>query len=498
MARLNSKASSKKVPNTVNAAGGAAFKQTDKLEFVSLLLTSLLQGQYYSTPEAQMARVEKLVGSISDKKFLAKAAIFARNEFGMRSITHVAAAEIAKTVKGESWTKDFLDKVIHRPDDMTETLAYYLSKYKAPIPNSLKKGFAKAFNRFEAYQLAKYRGEGKEVTLIDVVNLCHPKPTRKNSKALKALMKGNLKSSDTWESMLTQAGQNAENDEEKAEMKADVWKTLLTENKLGYFAALRNINNIMEQGDTDTFKLLLDTLTNEKMIAKSLVFPYRFLTAINNLKGSDDAKVRKAKVALNKALDLSCKNVPEFDGETLVVCDYSGSMGDGIDSNRGEGSLFGAIVAKANNADFMIFGDSGSLIKYNPANSTMTIAEEFMKNNQHNYQREGGSGVQVGHGTNFGSIFTTATKKYNRIIIFSDMQPNIGTGEPGRARAAYEKKFNCKPHVYAIDLTGHGTSAFPENRSYQLAGFSDKIFDIMKFVEEDRNALVNKIESVEI
>src|SRR4051812_41349974 len=110
---------------TTNLAGGEAYKQTPKLELLSILLTSFIQNQYYRSAGDTLSRVRELVASEADKKFIARAAIYARNEFGMRSISHAVAAEIAHTVKGEGWTKAFFDKVVHRPDDITEILSYY-------------------------------------------------------------------------------------------------------------------------------------------------------------------------------------------------------------------------------------------------------------------------------------------------------------------------------------------------------------------------------------
>jgi hypothetical protein len=39
---------------------------------------------------------------------------------------------------------------------------------------------------------------------------------------------------------------------------------------------------------------------------------------------------------------------------------------------------------------------------------------------------------------------------------------------------------------------------FPENNVFAIAGFSEKIFDIMKLMEADKNALLNTIKSVQI
>lgn len=507
MAKFSKKSSggpkaASKTPNVINRAGGVAYKQTNKLEFISMLLTSYIKDQFYQKADEQIGRVKTLVQGMSDKEFLAKAAIYARNEFGMRSVTHVAAAEIAKTVKGADWTRSFLDKVVHRPDDMTEILAFYMSEYGKPIPNSIKRGFAKAFNKFDGYQLSKYRGDGKEVSLIDVVNLCRPAATEQNRAALEGLVKGTLRATETWEAKLTQAGQNADNEKELAENKADAWKSLLIEKRLGYFAALRNINNMIAQADDETFDMLMTLLVNKKMIKNSLVMPYRYLSALDALTG-DSARVRKAKSALNQAIEISCDNIPKFDGKTLVVCDYSGSMGSTITDYRGKGSLFGALLAKSNNADFMIFGDDAALIEYELDTPALKLAEEFMSHNsegsymyRHTTTKNGGK-IQVGHGTNFNAIFERAAKKYDRIIIFSDMQGWRGGGAPYHSFKSYCTKFG-KPKIYSFDLAGYGDMMFPENDVYCLAGFSEKIFDIMKLLETDKKALITKIESVKL
>jgi hypothetical protein len=54
------------------------------------------------------------------------------------------------------------------------------------LPNALKKGFAKPLINLMNIKLAKYKGENKEVKLVDIVNLVHPVPTHRN----KALLNG--------------------------------------------------------------------------------------------------------------------------------------------------------------------------------------------------------------------------------------------------------------------------------------------------------------------
>ena len=469
---------------TENLAGGQAYAASDELALVSLLLTSFVNDQFYRNAQTSLDELRKLASKVKDKEFVAKAAIYARDRFGMRSITHALAGELTSELNGKEWGKNFYDKVVVRVDDMTEILSYYLAyktnKDNPKFPNALKKGFAKAFDKFDGYQLAKYKGENKEVKLIDIVNIVHPIPTQKNKEALQLLVKGELKSADTWESKLSQAGQVAESEEDLAALKADAWKGLISERKIGYFALLRNLRNIITQAP-DVVPAACELLTDERLISKSRVLPFRFATAYEEIsKLGSSTEVRNVLVAIGKALDISVMNVPKFDGDTLVVLDVSGSM-SGRPSEIA--SLFGAILAKSNNCDVMTFSTNSQYKAYNPMDSVMTIRNGFRF---------------AGGGTNFKSIFQNANKKYDRVVILSDMQGWMGYNTPSAEFSQYKKKFNANPFVYSWDLAGYGTLQFPENNVFALAGFSDKVFQIMELLEEDKHALLNEVRSIEI
>jgi hypothetical protein len=557
MSRFNEKSKGGKTITT-NLAGGKAYKQSAKLELVSLLLTSFVQDQFYRKADASLDRMAELLKQV-DPKFAAKAAIFARTKFGMRSISHATAAELAKHISGQEWGKDFYNKVIYRPDDMTETLSYYYGKLNGKsVPNSLKKGFAKAFEKFDSYQLSKYREDGKEVSLIDVVNLVSPKASDKNGfvqvdktkyvetlkaslenakrkknqkrfaelseklavalktegetvsiNALEALVYGMLKSTETWEAKLTNAGQVAESETEKAELKKEAWTSLISTRKIGYLALLRNLRNIIQQAP-ESVGVACDMLRDEKLIKKQLIMPFQFYVAIGEIeKIGNDSTVRKVLEAIDDAMEISVSNVPKFDGETLVVCDYSGSMDNklsamGTISYRQVGTIFGAIMAKANNADFMIFGSRAAYAPFSRKDSISTIIKQLDKHNRTgmgwNYKSKPSTNdvINVDHGTDFPETFKTANKKYDRIIYFSDLQGWRSGGAPTGAHAQYNAKYGANPIIYSFDLAGQGSGMFPEHKTYALAGFSDKVFDILKKLEQDRNALVNAIEEVEL
>lgn len=468
---------------TVNLAGGEAFQQTSKLELVSILLTSFLKDQFYRTEADTVARLRELMNK-ADPKFIAKAAIFARREFGMRSISHFVAAELGNRVKGAEWTKNFFKRVVRRPDDVLEILACHQAiTNKGPIPNAMKKGLGAAMSAFSAYDLAKYRKTGSEFSMIDAANLLRPR----SSEALQQLMKGTLPAADTWETKITQAGQAAGTDEERADLKGDEWARLVTEKQLGYMALVRNLRNILTHAP-QVVDLVCEQLVNEQAIKKSLMFPFRFLTAIDVVKTLNTDGTQKVMRALNRAIDLSLPNVPQFEGRTLVVLDESGSMTTavaGTNTAARIGSVFAATLLKAlgDRADLMTFSDNARYQRPNVDDSTLTIAESI---------------VFSSGGTNFHAIFPAAKAFYDRVIILSDMQGWIGGNAPTREFADYTRKWGKRPRIFSFDLAGHGTMQFPEPEVYCLAGFSDKVFEIMSRFEHDKNALITTIEATDI
>lgn len=479
MSRFNTKAVDSTL--TQNLAGGQAHKQSHELELVSILLTSFATDGFYRSGNDTLQRLKELI-AVTTPKFVAQAAVFARTQYGMRTISHVAASELAKRLSNTPWAKDFYRAVIHRADDMLEIASYHTVN-NGKMSNAMKAGFASAFDKFDNYQIAKYRGEGKGTKLIDIVNLVHPVPVEKNAEALKALVADKLKSTETWESKLSAAGSDED-------LKGAAWASLIKENKLGYLALLRNLNNIMKQAP-EVLEQALASLTNPGFIKKSLIFPFQYLVAYKQFATLNTKESRLITEALSTAIDISCDNVKElgFTGNTLVAVDNSGSMGSPVGSSRHMqcselGALFGIVLAKAINADIMEFGDYARYIPYSLSEHSMNFAESFSGKNK------------VGHGTNFRSVFEKADKKYDRVVIFSDMQGWMGYYTPADAFRQYKSKFSANPIIYSFDLAALGSMQFPEKNVYAMAGVSDKVFQTMKMLETDSNALVNQIKSV--
>jgi hypothetical protein len=492
MPKFNTKKKESKV--TTNLAGGHAYQEGAEHELATVLLCSFIEDDYYRDAGATVKRIVELLDSV-DPVYAAKAALFARDKFNMRSTSHVVAAELINRTAGISGISNFFRNVAVRPDDMLEILSYYdgscahkdRSNGKLRLPSRVKRGFRRAIEGLDRYQLAKYRGAGNDWSLVDVVNLVGPRPHRGDRDALEALVKDKLRAQGTWETELSNA-------KKEGVSKEDVWKHQIESGKIGYFALLRNLRNIAESCDAATLDKALGLLVEPKRIKKSRVLPFRFYTAYKQF---SDPKI---KAALSDALDIAVANVPDLDN-SLVVVDVSGSMdaklsGKSVLSRKEAGALMGAILAKKGKSDLMAFASDATYVEFNPRDSVLTIANEILRYNGY-----------CGHGTCFGSIFHRAAKEYDRIVIVSDNQGwqngswngyyTTQRGNPNADYANYKGTYNCDPWIYSISTSGYGTSMFSDGKVSGVSGFSEKLFDLMGMMEQDRNALVNAIKAMQ-
>lgn len=483
MARFSAATARKAAPpDTVNRAGGQAYALDPRVALATQVLTSTVQAQFYAKEGDQLAQLSRLAEGCAPE-YVARCAIYARREFHLRTVSHVLAAHLAVRARGAAWLRPLLASLIERPDDTCELVAACrVLNGKAAVPNALKRACAKALLRFDAYQIAKYKGGSRDVSLVDVVNLCHPKG---GDGPIGQLVKGTLPAPATWEAKLSAAGQVAaeteDREEAKAEAKAQVWAELLASRKLGYFAALRNARNILSQAP-DQVPALCALLIDPKLIAKSKVFPTQLHTAAKAVMEAGGVEGAAAVMAaLADAVELALANVPVLAGRTAIVIDESGSM---MPKPFDVAVFLAAVLFKTQpDADVLLFAGAARWVAPNRRDSVLTIAATIAKG------ASGGS-------TDFHAIFPHLRASYARVMVLSDMQGWVDGGTVGTTVAEYEKRTGAKPFVYGWDLNGHGTSQFPADRVITLAGWSDKVFDLIPLAETDRMALVSRIESL--
>lgn len=461
MGKFNIKKSPAK---TTNLAGGIAFKTSPEAELVGAVLTTFLDDKYYESGADRQARIENLV-KINDPVFVAKLAVVSRTEFNLRSVATLLLSILSKNHRGDDLVKRAIVAATTRVDDLTELVALV----GKPLPKQIKRGVRNALLKFGRYALAKYKAEGKAVSLVDLFNLVHPKVQHANEEqkqAWKDLIEGKLKSFDTWEVELA----GAKNDAERKEKLSN----LVLTNKIGYMALLRNLNNILKYGCSDeVIAHAAARLSDKGEVLKSKQLPFRFVTAYENVQGN-----RVLTDAITLAMEHAVSNVTDLPGKTLIAVDTSGSMsGDPI----GKASIFAAALAKKTNSDVVLYDTKIKELTISSHSTVIDIANYI--------KREA-----LGGGTNTGIVFENAShkgKKYDRVIILSDNESWAGNTQV--SYGSYKTLTGTDPFVYAIDIAGYGTRDLSSPKVRHISGWSEKLLNFIN--ESEKNDLVGYIKN---
>ena len=210
--------------------------------------------------------------------------------------------EMARLATHRPFVAETLVRVIQRADELAEFVALYWSEGKQPLSAQVKKGLAAAFTKFDEYALAKY-DRATPVKLRDVLFLSHAKPLNAEQEAMwKRLVAGELATPDTWEVALSSGAD-----------KREAWERLLSENKLGALALLRNLRNMAEAKVSES--LVKDGLARMKA---ERVLPFRFLAAARY--------APQWEAELEQAMFRALKEQARLPGKTVLLVDVSGSM----------------------------------------------------------------------------------------------------------------------------------------------------------------------------
>lgn len=496
----------------VNYEGAKAYTLTPEAELYAAVATTMLSDAAYEKSDARLARIQKLIGTV-DALFVAKLAVYARTQMNLRTAPVVLATELAKASDGNGLVSKAIGRVVQRPDEIMEILAYYQfanartgAKKLNKLSKQVQKGLAASFNKFDEYQFAKYNRDAA-VKLRDALFLVHPKPKDEAQQALfNKIAKGDLATPYTWETELSALGQQQfENDDAKTLAICAKWEELIDSRKLGYMATLRNLRNMLSAGvSAKHIEQVCDYLSNASAVAKSKQLPFRFLAAYRELKDLKSGYAGMIMNALEAALRESVANMQGFNATTKVVvaCDVSGSMQKAVSAKSkillfDIGLLLGMLLqSKCKNVVSGMFGDSWKIISM-PSKSILSNVDEF-------YRREG----EVGYSTNgYKVIQDLIRRKYvaDKVMLFTDTQLwDSATGNTNRENtlsyqwAAY-KYIAPAAKLYLFDLAGYGNVPIRTEAGdvTLIAGWSDKVFDVLKAVEDGGNAL-KMIEEIEL
>lgn len=493
---------------TTNHEGGLHFNTSAEMDLYLRVTTGFLDDKFYEKSAEVMQGIRDAIKKV-DRSFVLKLANYARNKMYLRSVSTMLLAEAAHTVfpgeapnASKSIVSDYATKIISRADEINEVLAYSINilgkGHKAKLANSLKKGVARAFNKFDEYSFAKYNRGGKgAITFKDAIRLVHPKPKDDQQKEIfKRIVEDNLTTPETWEVEISGKGSTAEN-----------WNAIAP--KMGIMAKLRNLRNFEEKGAEEALKLAYADLSNKEKVLNSKLLPFRFFSA------SREVGRNATRDALNNALDIAVENLPKIKGNVAVFADTSGSMTTPVSAKSKVNcldiaTLFGAMVTNMveDGHDYLscAFATDVGEAQISKRDSVLTNQAKI-------------NGVDTnGCGTNAWKVIPYLRKKNFRpdvVVVFSDMQCyTSGGGGWGYGRSEetfgvspseqslsvqwekYKREVNPNAVLVSVHLNGYGGSQFPSNAKdvILLSGWSENILSFIS-AYQDRVNILNEIKN---
>ena len=482
---MNYNAKLKEMTTKKNYEGAKAYAMAPELELYTAVVTASLSDTIYEKQDERTDRIAQLIGKVSPE-FVARLAVYTRTVMHLRSIPLLLLVELAKVHNGDNLVARAVEKTVLRADEIMELLMCYQWRNPSSDPRKklgklarqIQNGLQRAFNRFDEYQFAKYDRDNLEVKLRDALFLVHPKAKDEQQQALfDKIVNSELEVPYTWETELSALGQQQFDSEElKQAAFREKWEELINSGKLGY------------------------RLADAEQVARSKQLPFRYLAAYRELEKVNSANVAELMNALEDAVKHSAANIDGFDENTrvLLACDVSGSMSTPISPrssvrNYDIGIMLAMLLRnRCKQVVSGIFGNEWKVVNMPSDNILMASRQMERLCNS------------VGYSTNGYKVIDWLIESnmvMDKVMMFTDMQMWDSTGRYKNFENSWKKYKKMAPQakLYLFDLVGYGQLPMQLAKPdvYLIAGWSDRVFDVLSSIDKGEDALV-AINSIDV
>ena len=402
---------------------------------------------------------------------LSNLAITAREEWKLRGVPLYICLQMLEQLKGKRHpSRDIVSvtiaEVCKRPDQLGELIAMYWANGKRPLAAQLKKGLRRAFEKFDDYQLAKWKDADKKVKLRDVMFLVHPKPTSNISHQYTLLAANKMVPPDTWEVHLSEA--------KTQDQKQAVWERLIGMKRLPDMALLMNLRNMLSVGVHEP--LIADALRRARF---TNVLPHRFLAAARFAPAL-------APVISDAMLRACAPQKPTLPGKTLLLVDVSVSMNDPI-SAKSKMSRLNAAAALA-----VLARERGETVNvYTFSDKCVRIAAWRglpLVDGIHQSQAHGGTNLRDAL-----LMLKREEPQVDRIIVITDEQYDHPKFSSWVRQYYADEIARLKPiapwgtYNYIMNVAPYEVGLNEDEGWTRFNGYSDRLLDWME-IEEDQYA----------
>jgi 60 kDa SS-A/Ro ribonucleoprotein len=519
--------------DSVNEAGGRAYRLPPKHALAQLAATGCFNGVYYSDAETQLATVLSLIDSVDDNRFLAKLAVYSRERAYMKDMP--AALLLALSRRDTALFHQVFDRVVDN-GRVLRTLFQMLRSGlfgRKSLSYSIQRAFQRWLNNASVGALLS-ASIGNDPSLRDVLRAARPTPSDNVRRAVFGWLTN--KPIEKWAPAILSdlpeeigaltAFRQAESSEEQVallerhrfrwDLLADsargpsVWRAIARQ--MGAQALRMNLNTLLRHkvfDDSEMVSFVASRLADSEDVCRSRQFPYQYLAAYLN---ADPALPSPVRDALEKAAEIACGNVPELPGPIVIGLDVSGSMSSPITGNRGKGStstmrcvdvaaLFAAAVVRRNPGSVIVpFDTSAYEIKVEDNETILRLAGRLAA--------FGGGGTDCSLPLQHANTWLE-DRTFSGCVLISDCESWVGAGRGGETATMTEwSKFvrnhskgeTCAPKLICIDLQAYTTTQAPDRENIlNVGGFSDAVFGaVAGFLSDDGKRFVSEVEAIDI
>lgn len=466
---------------------GKGYNLSAHMALYLLIANSLLAGDtFYEGQADRLVRLEALATQLNreDPAYVAALAHYARSQLHLRTSPTILTAIMFRD--RNPYAKFAAEKVWVRGDEHLEAMAYLQA---GGWPRAMLKAVRTRLMGMSAKALLKYSLSDRAVSQRDAIRLTHPRfgQTSDANLAARYLLKGNkagaiagmaeadqqaalevLRSeSETWENIISREGSTR-----------GAWAKALE--VMGYMALLRNLRNVAEKLGEDDSALadVYARIKDPEQVRRSKQLPFRFLSASKALPNTFVGT--RLQDAVHEAANLAVENAPKFDGDTIVLLDFSGSMGATLSDKsqvyRAEASaMLGAILAKGSGAILYGYSNRTWAIPVSKFDTVIQVVEKACKNAEW-------SGTQTARA--LANVLQVSKNLPKRVVIITDEQAH---DDVSRVALPWLKGGNR--HLHIINVAGYEPVSTPDvSGIHRVGGWSERVLDWMVLQEAGLNA----------
>ena len=489
--------------NAENNHRSPAYALPAKHALAQYAATGCLNATFYASAEDQLKNVLALAKEV-DTEFLAKTAVYTREEGFMKDMPAVLCAALSVR------DRQLLRKVFNRVLDDGKMVRNFVQvirsgavgrKSLGTVPKKLVQRWLESRSDEQLFRASV----GNDPSLVDVIKMVHPKPTNPQREALYGYLLGRQHNAALLPEVVKQfeAFKGAQSGQRGPV--PDVPFQMLTALDLGrnewtaiakhapWQMTRMNLNTFGRHGvyeDQAMVQLVANRLADVELIKRARAYPYQLLAAFRS---ADEAVPALVRNALQDAMEIAIGNVPQVAGKIYVCPDVSGSMSTPVTGFRtgatssmrciDVAALVAASILRQNpQAEVLPFEQRVVPIQLNGRDSVMTNAEKL---------------AAIGGG---GTSCSAPLAELNRrkangdLVVFISDNESWVDARHGRGTATMEewtkfKRFNPQARLVCIDIQpGATTQAAEREDILNIGGFSDRVFNVIAAFAEGRLA----------